>query len=70
MKLRLKLDELRVETFATTREAPGTRGTVRGRESVITVQPCPRTADDSCGMTCGDTCDPPSCHPDTVCGCV
>jgi hypothetical protein len=71
MKLKLQVDELRVETFATTRVTGSARGTVRGGESIpFTVQPCPQTADDTCGMTCGHTCDPPSCQPDTVCGCV
>jgi hypothetical protein len=70
MKLKLGLDDLRVDAFATTAAAIDARGTVRGRESIFTVQPCPQTADDTCGMTCGHTCEPPSCNPDTVCGCA
>ena len=76
MKLRLRLDDLRVDAFET-----GVVGMVaRGRCAPAsrspplpdrTVQNCPpQTADDTCGMTCGPTCEPPSCNPDTVCGCV
>lgn len=73
MKLRLRLDDLRVDAFATGEAGVEARGTVRARESfpVWTVQNCPpQTADDTCGMTCGHTCEPPSCNPDTVCGCA
>ncbi|HEU4456391.1 MAG TPA: hypothetical protein VFR81_25210 [Longimicrobium sp.] len=68
MMLKLRLDDLRVDAFATTDAAPHARGTVRGRE--FTIQPCPQTADDTCGMTCGETCDVPSCRFDSVCTCV
>jgi len=79
MKLRLRLDDLRVDAFETSVAGREARGTVRAHESGFTVQPCPiwtaqncppQTADDTCGMTCGPTCEPPSCNPDTVCGCV
>ncbi|MFL5382740.1 MAG: hypothetical protein ACJ8GN_09530 [Longimicrobiaceae bacterium] len=68
MKLRLKLDDLRVDAFETG-AAMEARGTVRARESVLwTVQNCPpQTADDTCGMTCGPTCEASACIPDTVC---
>jgi len=69
MKLRLRLDDLRVEAFATGAAGAVARGTVRARESVLwTVQTCPpQTADDTCGMTCGPTCEASVCIPDTVC---
>ena len=72
MKHKLRLDDLRVDAFATTAAVQEARGTVRARESIVfTVQNCPpMTADDTCGMTCGPTCEPPSCNPDTVCGCA
>lgn len=74
MKLRLRLDDLRVDAFETGVAGVVARGTVRARESgfpVWTVRNCPpQTADDTCGMTCGPTCEPPSCNPDTVCGCA
>jgi hypothetical protein len=71
MKLRLRLDDLRVDAFATTAAASAARGTVRGNESIFTHQNCPpMTADDTCGMTCGPTCDVPSCNPADTCTCV
>jgi hypothetical protein len=72
MKLRLRVDDLRIDAFATTAAASAARGTVRGNESIIwTIQPCPpQTADDTCGMTCGHTCDVPSCNPADTCTCV
>ena len=71
MKLRLRLDDLRVDAFDTG-APPVARGTVHARESVLwTVQNCPpQTADDTCGMTCGPTCDAPSCNLADTCGCV
>ena len=62
MKLRLKLDQLRVEAFTTATAARG-RGTVHARQNtfhsgcVSVGGGCPpQTADDSCEMTC-DTCE-------------
>jgi hypothetical protein len=72
MKLRLRLDDLRVDAFETGVAGMEARGTVRARDSVLwTVQNCPpQTADDTCGMTCGPTCEPPSCNPADTCTCV
>src|SRR5215213_8204232 len=54
MKLKLSLEDLRVDAFATTAAATAARGTVRGYDSIVfTVRDCPpMTADDTCGMTC------------------
>lgn len=64
MKLRLKIDELRVETFETTRRGESTRGTVRAHEgtqpnncfsgqwSCIPDASC----EDTCGMSCWGSC--------------
>ena len=65
MKLRLRLDDLRVETFAPAAPARQ-RGTVRANEATCLEtcaqsgclsgpDGCPQTWDDTCGMTC-DTC--------------
>ncbi|HEU0053212.1 MAG TPA: hypothetical protein VFQ39_08535 [Longimicrobium sp.] len=72
MKLKLRVDDLRVDAFATGSPEALSRGTVRARESIVwTARNCPpQTADDTCGMTCGPTCEPPSCNPDTICTCV
>ena len=66
MKLRLKLDDLRVETFAPDAPPARKRGTVRANEATCLEtcaqsgclsgpDGCPHTWDDTCGMTC-DTC--------------
>ena len=71
-KLRLELDELRVDTFATTSKADRDKGTVRGHnswngqcetlpyEDSIDLCPPPYTAAatcvNSCYGTCGNTC--------------
>ena len=61
MKLRLKIEELQVETFATAR-ATGARGTVRGHEA--TQPPNCFSGEWSCipEASCGETC-PLSCNP-------
>lgn len=75
MKLRLSLDDLRVETFPTAAEAARERGTVRAHEATCLEtcaqsgclsgpDGCPQTWDDTCGMTC-DTCQLGCTHVDT-----
>ena len=54
-KLRLNVDELAVESFATGHDAEP-RGTVLGR-GVVGAEPCPRT-------------DESTCDPNQVCGCI
>jgi hypothetical protein len=61
MKLRLKVDELRVETFETTRATAKARGTVRALQATPPdncfsgVWSC--IPDASCGETCGMSCN-------------
>lgn len=54
-KLMLSLDDLRVDTFATSKDGSGLRGTVKGHETEF----CPNTYYVECpvtGMaTCGET---------------
>lgn len=74
-KLNLHPEDLAVETFSTTGEAPA-RGTVRGMDSVTvdqdtcatcpaTCATCGATCPNTCGVTCGTTCAtcPASCNP-------
>ena len=69
MMLRSRLDDLRVDTLQTGMAGAEARGTERARESLSwMVQNCPaQTADDTCGMTAGPTCEASVCIPDTVC---
>lgn len=60
-KLKLNLDDLAVESFATTPDARGAGGTVFGQNhctcyTQCTCPGCP-TCDPSCNGTCGDTCE-------------
>lgn len=54
-KLRLDVDELAVESFATGNDADA-RGTVLGR-GAVGAEPCPRT-------------DESTCDPKQMCGCI
>ena len=57
-KVRLTVDELQVQSFATSPDRPGTRGTVRGHDAPTDQVECP-TANagwDTCWNTCADTC--------------
>ncbi|HEX8243734.1 MAG TPA: hypothetical protein VF541_09570 [Longimicrobium sp.] len=57
-KIRLALDDLSVQSFATTDGAAGARGTVRGRDAPTDQVECP-TADvnwNTCWDTCGESC--------------
>lgn len=55
-KLRLRIEELTVETYPTTSEGEAARGTVLGRDSDESVRPhCTRIC--SQWITCGGTCD-------------
>ncbi|HEV2736456.1 MAG TPA: hypothetical protein VGV85_16540 [Longimicrobiaceae bacterium] len=60
-KLKLDLEDLTVESFATTPESRGEGGTVFGQNhctcyTQCTCPGCP-TCDASCNGTCGGTCD-------------
>ena len=61
MKLKLKMDELRVETFETTRGLANARGTVRAHEATPPDNCFSNQwscfLDSSCGDTCGLSCD-------------
>ncbi len=68
-KLKLNLEGLSVESFATTPEARGEGGTVFGQQCTCYTQctcpgcptcdaSCNGTCDASCNGTCGGTCDP------------
>ena len=68
-KIRLSLDELTVQSFATTAGARAERGTVRGHDLPTDQVECP-TADpnwNTCWATCGDTCGD-SCGGSCGCG--
>ena len=56
MKLKLSLDDLRVDAFETTPAETGGRGTVRARE--MTEGTCNHTCGASCAGTCGVWCLP------------
>jgi hypothetical protein len=61
-KVRLSLDELRVQSFTTTGGPAENRGTVRGHDSATDPVNCP-TADpawDTCWESCWGSCG--SCH--------
>lgn len=65
-KLRLQLDDLRVESFGTTGEA-STKGTVFGEQcSCQTVCSCPGCP--TCDQTCNYSCDDPTCVDQTCYG--
>jgi hypothetical protein len=54
---KLALDTLTVESFATTPEAAGLRGTIDGREKTGGTSPCENTwPPDTCPVTCAETC--------------
>jgi hypothetical protein len=58
-KVRLIVDELQVQSFATTDEEAERRGTVRAHDAPTDPVGCP-TADpawDTCWGSCGGTCD-------------
>jgi hypothetical protein len=61
-KLRLELDELRVEAFATVDGGAASRGTVHGRSDIVT----------QCNndMSCPCTLEENSCSGDHVCLCT
>jgi hypothetical protein len=59
-KLRLRLDELAVESFPTTADAGPPRGTVRGAEDG------PSLVHTACGTCAGETCEGATCF--TSCG--
>ncbi|HEX8695484.1 MAG TPA: pinensin family lanthipeptide [Longimicrobium sp.] len=63
MKLKLELDDLRVETFETAADSDGERGTVHGNESRPGM-PC-ATAAPTCYYSCEETC-PLSCNPSCI----
>jgi hypothetical protein len=68
-KLKLDLEDLSVESFATTPEARRDGGTVFGQQCTCYTQcTCPGcpTCDASCNGTCGGTCEA-SCN--GTCGC-
>ena len=55
---KLRLDALKVETFATTAPAPAVRGTVAAhhQSTQCTVPNCPDSWDGTCYLSCWDTC--------------
>lgn len=63
-KLSLKLEDLQVDTFGTTPDADGRRGTVRANADTGYYD-CPFTNNVSCGETCGcsgdETCPEAGC---------
>jgi hypothetical protein len=76
-KVRLTLDELHVQSFATTGAETAGRGTVRAHDAPTDAVECP-TADpvwdtcwgscgDTCGGSCGGTCDCDSAYCSDTC---
>lgn len=73
-KVRLTIDELQVQSFATTDRDANGRGTVRAHDAPTDEVECPTvdpvwntcwgSCGDSCGGTCGGSCD--SCNCDTA----
>ena len=57
-KVRLTLDDLQVQSFATTDANAGARGTVRAHDWPTDERGCPTAnpAWDTCGETCWETC--------------
>ena len=53
---KLRLDGLKVDSFATVDEAPAVRGTVAGCEAIDTNLHCPDSYDGTCWITCWDSC--------------
>ena len=68
-KLTLKLDDLRVDTFATA-EWTGGKGTVQGHYGTAHTQPIQQTCDLSCDATCEYTCDGYGTSPPGQAACV
>ena len=69
-KIRLSVDELAVQSFATTQAAAEQRGTVHGHDDTDPVA-CP-TADpvwETCWASCGGSCDCSGGTCDHSCGC-
>jgi len=65
MKLKLNLDKIRVDAFATTPANAARRGTVHALEMPDTRDP---SCEGSCAATCGLSCLP-TCHYDVLtCG--
>lgn len=61
---KLRLDTLRVETFATTAAIEASRGTVVACSAQCTVLNCPESYGGTCWITCFETCpctDGPAC---------
>ena len=52
---KLRLDGLKVDSFATATEVPAVRGTVAGRE-IDTNLHCPESYGGTCWITCWDSC--------------
>lgn len=72
-KVRLTIDELQVQSFATTGVEAAGRGTVRAHDAPTDAVECP-TADPnwdtcwgSCGDTCGGSCDCDSAYCSDTC---
>jgi len=61
---KLRLENLRVDTFATTSEVDAARGTVAAHSAQCTVLNCPESYGGTCWITCFATCpctDGPNC---------
>jgi hypothetical protein len=62
MKLKLRLDDLRVDTFATRGVDGQARATVRGNEAsapyacATFAATCPGSCEETCGLSCDPTC--------------
>jgi hypothetical protein len=63
MKLKLELDDVRVDTFETAADDGGERGTVRGHDTQPGGQ-C-ATGHPTCHASCEETC-PLSCNPSCI----
>ncbi|HEU0301843.1 MAG TPA: hypothetical protein VFR37_20480 [Longimicrobium sp.] len=63
MKLKLELDDLRVDTFDTAADEGSERGTVHGHDTRPGVQ-C-ATGPNTCYYSCEETC-PLSCNPSCI----
>jgi hypothetical protein len=61
MKKKLRIDTLRVDSFAVDGSADAVRGTVRahtGNTCASGVESCLGTCDDTCGLSCWGSCVP------------